>query len=57
MKTTSWKPKAVEDNHMRHKSVETLYHSLGHNHLGTTKTSKGTEVFRTITHGAYDMFR
>jgi len=55
LKTTSWTPRAVEDNHMRHKSVESLYHSMGH--LGTQRTSKSTELFREVTHGAYEMFR
>ena len=55
LKATSWTPKAVEDNHMRHRSVEELKHSMGH--LGTAHTSLGAEVLKQVTHGAYDMFR
>ena len=55
LKATSWTPKAVDENHMRHHSAEDLYRSAGN--LGTTKSSVGADVFKTVTHGAYDMFR
>ena len=54
-KTTSWKPKEVSENHMRHRSVDSIKHSMGH--LGTTPTSVGSEVFKSVTHGALDMFK
>lgn len=34
LKATSWKPKEVEDNHLRHRSPESLKASMGH--LGTS---------------------
>lgn len=45
----------MSDNHMRHRSVESIKHSMGH--LGTTPTSVKAEVFKSVTHGALDMFK
>ena len=42
---------------MRHYSAENLYNSAGSGNLGTAKTSLGADVLKSITHGAFDMFR
>ena len=54
LKTTSWTPKAVDDNHMRHQSVESLKHSMGN--MGASPTSLGAEVLKKVAHGAFDVF-
>lgn len=55
LKATSWTPKEVGANHIRHRSVESIKASMGH--LGTAPSSLGAEVFKKVTSGALDMFR
>ena len=55
LKATSWTPKEVEDNHMRHRSVESIKSSMGH--LGTSQTTIGADLFKSVTKGAMDVFR
>jgi len=55
LKTNSWTPKEVDDNHLRHRSAESLKASMGH--LGMAPTSVSAEVFKTVSRGAMDMFK
>ena len=50
MRTTSWKPKEVNDNHLRHKSVESIKNGMGN--FGNTPKTLGSEFFKTVSHGA-----
>ena len=54
LKTTSWKPKEVENNHLRHRSVESIRQSMGH--LGTSRPTLGGEIMKTVKHGASEVF-
>ena len=54
-KKTSWKPKEVEDNHLRHRTIDGIKNSMGH--LGTSPAPLGSELMRTISHSAYDIFK
>jgi len=54
LRATSWKPKEVQDNHLRHKSVEGIKNSMGN--YGTSRKSIGSEVFKKVAHGASDAF-
>lgn len=40
---------------MRHRSAASIKNSMGH--LGTTPQTLGSEVFKKVAHGAFDMFR
>ena len=55
LKATSWTPKEVSENHMRHRSVESIKGSMGH--LGTSQASVGADVFKSVTESALDVFR
>ena len=55
LKATTWKPKEVSENHMRHRSVESIKGSMGH--LGTSQASVGADVFKSVTESAIDVFR
>ena len=55
LKATTWTPKEVSENHMRHRSVESIKSSMGH--LGTSQTSVGADVFKSVTQSAMDVFR
>lgn len=55
LKATTWTPKEVSENHMRHRSVESIKGSMGH--LGTSPASVGADVFKSVTQSAMDVFR
>ena len=55
LKATSWTPKEVSENHMRHRSVESIKGSMGH--LGTSEASLGADVFKSVAKSAMDVFR
>ena len=55
LKATTWTPKEVSENHMRHRSVESIKGSMGH--LGTSQASVGADVFKSVTESALDVFR
>ena len=54
LKATTWKPKEVEENHFRHRSVESIKGSMGH--LGTSQASLGADLFKSVTKSAMDVF-
>ena len=54
LKATSWKPKEVHENHLRHVPAHSIKNRFGH--LGTTPFSKGAEAMTKITNGAISMF-
>ena len=54
LKATSWKPKEVSDNHLRHVPADKVHLRFGH--LGNTPFSKGAEVMTKITKGAISVF-
>ena len=55
LKANSWTAKEVSNNHLRHRSVESIKASMGH--LGMTPTSIGAEMFKKVSRGALDMFK
>ena len=55
LKATSWKPREVEENHLRHRSVESIKNSMGH--LGTSPASLGADFFKSVTESAMDVFK
>ena len=55
LKATSWKPQEVSENHLRHRSVESLKASMGY--LGTSQASFGADVFKSVTKSAMDVFK
>ena len=54
LKATSWKPKEVHENHLRHVPADKIHGRFGQ--LGTTPFSKGAEAMAKITKGAVSMF-
>ena len=54
LKATSWKPREVNENHLRHVPADKIHGRFGH--LGTTPFSKGAEAMTKITKGAMSMF-
>ena len=54
LKATSWKPKEVHENHLRHVPADKMHLRFGH--LGNTPFSKGAEVMTKITKGAVSVF-
>ena len=54
LKATSWKPKEVHENHLRHVPADKIKGRFGQ--LGTTPFSKGVETMTKITKGAMGMF-
>ena len=54
LKATSWKPKEVHENHLRHVPADKMHLRFGH--LGSTPFSKGAEVMTKITKGAISVF-
>lgn len=55
LKATSWKPKEVNENHLRHRTVDSIKNSMGH--LGTTPTPFGADMLKGITDSAYGVFK
>ena len=55
LKATSWKAKPVNDNHMRHRSVESIKNSMGH--LGAAPKILPTDFLKTMAHSASDLFK
>ena len=53
-KATSWTPKEVENNHMRHRSAESIKRSMGH--LGMSPRNPATDFMAHLAHGAFDVF-
>ena len=54
LKATSWKPKEVSENHLRHRTVDSIKNSMGH--LGTTPTLFGADLLKGITDSALGVF-
>ena len=54
-KTTSWKPKAVENNHLRHRSPDSIKRSLGH--LGVSPSIVPTDFLKSMATSATDLFK
>lgn len=54
LKATSWTPKEVGDNHMRHYSQESIKSSMGH--LGTSPASLGVDMLKSVAGSAMDVF-
>ena len=55
LKATSWKPKEIESNHLRHRTPESIKHSMGV--LGTSPSFMPTEFLKTMAVGAGDLFK
>ena len=55
LKTTSWKPKAVENNKLRHRSPESIKNSMGH--LGVAPSVVPTAWLKTMASGATSLFK
>ena len=55
LKATSWKPREVSDNPLRHRSVESLKASMGQ--LGVSEASLGSDMFKSVAQSAMDVFR
>jgi len=54
LKATSWKPKEVHENHLRHVPADKIQGRFGQ--LGNTPFSKGAEVMTNISKGAKSVF-
>ena len=55
LKATSWKAKPAKDNHLRHRSVESIRNSMGH--LGVSPKIVPTDFLRSMAQGASDLFK
>jgi len=55
LKATSWKPKAASENHLRHRSLDSIKASMGH--LGVSPKFAPTDFLSTIAHTASDFFK
>ena len=55
LKATSWTPKEVGNNKLRHRSVESIKKSMGH--LGVAPSLFPTDFLKTMAGTASDLFR